>query len=106
MGVLTSGNSLRYHIRMLTNNPHIGHGKIRRCRPRLLPVAQSANRNTKPLCKLRLRKAKPCSGLADQPRSLPTVHCFLRNVKIFRVRRISRENNMLVLHLCCSFALK
>ena len=89
---------------MLADHPHIGDGEIRRGRPRLLPIAQGAHGHPEAAGELRLREAKPCPRLADQPCPLPPIQRLDRDIKVLGIRRISRQREWIVLLPFCPFS--
>lgn len=80
---------LRHHVRMPGDHAHIGDGEIRCGCPRLLPIAQRADRDPEAAGELGLRQAEAGPGLADQARALAPLQRFGRGVEIFGVAGVS-----------------
>lgn len=102
----SSGHRLRHHIRVLSDHPDISHSEIRGGCPCLFPIPQGADRDAEAAGELDLRQPQIGARLADKSGALSALHALDGYRAIFGVSRISRQNDMLFLHLCCSFSRK
>jgi len=104
VGSRVSGYSPGHHVRVLPDNPYIGHGEIGGCGSRLLPVPKRAYGNTEARGEFGLRQPQRRTRAPDQSRPLSPIQSRTRDIEIFGIEVVSRDGRKLVAHLHCSVA--